>query len=61
MDMDDQVTQLARQLLDSGLAGLSEREQRVIALIAKRNLAAGHYGHYYFVPSAPASQSTPPG
>jgi uncharacterized membrane protein len=34
--MDDKVTQLARQLLDSGLTGLSEREQRVILHIAKR-------------------------
>ncbi|HEV7442124.1 MAG TPA: DUF1003 domain-containing protein [Steroidobacteraceae bacterium] len=38
--MDDQVTQLARQLLDSGLASLSEREQRVIALIARRSQVA---------------------
>jgi uncharacterized membrane protein len=34
--MDDQVNQLARQLLESGLTCLSEREQRVIAHIAKR-------------------------
>ncbi len=34
--MDREVTQLARQLLDSGLIGLSEREQRVILHIAKR-------------------------
>jgi len=34
--MDDEVTQLARQLLDSGLKGLSGREQRVIVHIAKR-------------------------
>jgi uncharacterized membrane protein len=34
--MDDQVTQLARQLLESGLTCLSEREQRVIVHIAKR-------------------------
>lgn len=34
--MDDDVTQLARQLLDSGLTGLSEREQRIILHIAKR-------------------------
>jgi len=34
--MDDAVTRLARQLLDSGLTGLSGREQRVIVLIAKR-------------------------
>jgi uncharacterized membrane protein len=34
--MHDEVTQLARQLLDSGLACLSEREQRVILHIAKR-------------------------
>jgi uncharacterized membrane protein len=40
MLMDDQVTQFARQLLDSGLASLSEREQRVIALIAKRSQVA---------------------
>jgi uncharacterized membrane protein len=40
MLMDDQVTQLARQLLESGLASLSEREQRVIALIAKRSQVA---------------------
>jgi uncharacterized membrane protein len=40
MIMDDQVTQFARQLLDSGLASLSEREQRVIALIAKRSQVA---------------------
>jgi uncharacterized membrane protein len=38
--MDDRVTQLARQLLDSGLASLSEREQRVITLIAKRSQVA---------------------
>jgi uncharacterized membrane protein len=40
MLMDDRVTQLARQLLDSGLASLSEREQRVITLIAKRSQVA---------------------
>lgn len=34
--MDDAVTRLAKQLLDSGLTGLSGREQRVIVLIAKR-------------------------
>lgn len=34
--MDDEVTQLARQLLQSGLTSLSEREQRVILHIAKR-------------------------
>jgi uncharacterized membrane protein len=34
--MDDEVTQLARQLLDSGVTSLSEREQRVILHIAKR-------------------------
>lgn len=34
--MDDEVTQLARQLLDSGVTRLSEREQRVILHIAKR-------------------------
>jgi uncharacterized membrane protein len=34
--MDDQVTQLARHLLESGLTCLSEREQRVIVHIAKR-------------------------
>jgi uncharacterized membrane protein len=43
--MDDQVTQLARQLLDSGLASLSEREQRVIALIAKRSQVARNVNH----------------
>src|SRR5829696_1244712 len=32
----DEVAQLARQLLDSGLTRLSEREQRVILHIAKR-------------------------
>ena len=34
--MDTDVAELARQLLDSGLSGLSEREQRVILHIAKR-------------------------
>jgi uncharacterized membrane protein len=34
--MDDEVIRLARQLLDSGLTGFSEREQRVILRIAKR-------------------------
>lgn len=34
--MDDQVVDLARQLLDSGLTSLSDRERRVILLIAKR-------------------------
>jgi uncharacterized membrane protein len=34
--MDDDVTQLARQLLDSGLTSLSQREQRIILHIAKR-------------------------
>lgn len=34
--MDKDVTQLAQQLLDSGFAGLSDREQRVIASIARR-------------------------
>jgi uncharacterized membrane protein len=38
--MDEEVTQLARQLLDSGLTRLSEREQRVIVLIAKRSHVA---------------------
>src|SRR5215210_3737319 len=38
--MDDEVTQLARQLLDSGLTRLSERERRVIVLIAKRSHVA---------------------
>jgi hypothetical protein len=35
--MDDEVTQLARQLLDSGVTGISEREQRVILHIAMRS------------------------
>ena len=34
--MNDAVVMLARQLLDSGLTTLSEREQRVVLLIAKR-------------------------
>lgn len=34
--MDDAVTQLAKQLLDSGLACLSAREQRIILHVAKR-------------------------
>ena len=34
--MVDNVAQLARQLLDSGVTKLSEREQRVILHIAKR-------------------------
>src|SRR5689334_6737111 len=34
--MDDEVNQLARQLLESGLTCLSEREKRVILHIAKR-------------------------
>jgi uncharacterized membrane protein len=34
--MDHRVTELAQQLLDSGLTGLSEREQRAILHIAKR-------------------------
>ena len=34
--MDDKVVHLARQLLDSGLTSLSDREQRVILLIAGR-------------------------
>ncbi len=34
--MEPEVTQLARQLLDNGLAGLSEREQRIILRVAKR-------------------------
>jgi uncharacterized membrane protein len=34
--MDEGVTQLARQLLDSGLTGLSERDQRMIHHLAKR-------------------------
>ncbi len=34
--MHDGVQQLARQMLDSGLTCLSEREQRVILLIARR-------------------------
>ncbi len=33
---DDGVAQLARQLLESGLTGLAERERRVITLVAKR-------------------------
>lgn len=33
----DEVTQLTRQLLDSGVTRLSEREQRVILHIAKRS------------------------
>jgi uncharacterized membrane protein len=35
--MDDSVTQLAKQLLDSGLTSLSPREQRIILHIAKRS------------------------
>ena len=38
--MDERVMQLARQLLDSGLTKLSEREQRVILLIARRSQVA---------------------
>jgi uncharacterized membrane protein len=34
--MDDEVTRLAKELLESGLTCLSEREQRVVAHIAKR-------------------------
>lgn len=34
--MDDKVNQLAQQLLDSGLERFSDRDQRVIAHIAKR-------------------------
>ena len=34
--MDEQVAQLARQLLEGGICRLSEREQRVIIHIAKR-------------------------
>ncbi|MET0741989.1 MAG: DUF1003 domain-containing protein [Microvirga sp.] len=34
--MSDEVEHLARELLDSGLNGLSPREQRIIAHIAKR-------------------------
>jgi uncharacterized membrane protein len=34
--MDDQIAQLARQLLESGLTGLGDREQRVLVHIAKR-------------------------
>lgn len=34
--MNEDVAQLARQLLDNGMGALSEREQRVIAHIAKR-------------------------
>ena len=45
MLMDDRVTQLARQLLDSGLASLSEREQRMITLIAKRSQVARNVNH----------------
>ena len=38
--MDGVVTQLARHLLDGGLTELSDREQRVILLIAKRQHVA---------------------
>jgi uncharacterized membrane protein len=38
--MDYEVTELARQLLDSGLTGLSERDRRVILHIAKRQHVA---------------------
>jgi uncharacterized membrane protein len=38
--MDEEVTQLARQLLESGLTSLSDREQRVIGLIARRSHVA---------------------
>jgi uncharacterized membrane protein len=34
--MDDKIEKFARQLLDSGLTSLSDREQRVVLLIAKR-------------------------
>ena len=34
--MDEDVAELAHQLLESGVARLSEREKRVILLIAKR-------------------------
>lgn len=35
--MDQQVRELARQLLESGFDRLSDRERRVITLVAKRN------------------------
>lgn len=38
--MDDDVTRFARRLLDSGLAGLSDREQRLITHLARRLHAA---------------------
>lgn len=38
--MNDAVVMLARQLLDSGLTTLSEREQRVVLLIARRRHVA---------------------
>ena len=38
--MDDAVTDLARRLLEGGFAELSDREQRVILLIAKRQHVA---------------------
>src|SRR5215212_10722298 len=38
--MDADVMQLARQLLESGLTRLSEREQRIITMIAKRSHVA---------------------
>ena len=34
--MDAQVAQLAKRLLDSGLNGLSEREQRIVLYLAKK-------------------------
>jgi hypothetical protein len=43
----DEVTQLARQLLDSGVTRLSEREQRVILHIAKRSHIARNVNRSY--------------
>lgn len=38
--MDDEIAQLARQLLDSGVESLSDRERRVMVRIARRNHVA---------------------
>lgn len=38
--MDDEIAQLARQLLDSGVEALSDRERRVMVRIARRNHVA---------------------
>jgi uncharacterized membrane protein len=45
--MDEQIRQLAQQLLDTGFDKLSERERRLITRVAKRNHVSRNVNHAF--------------